>query len=172
MSEPFRVDPWRFAGRFIERALGAAIPDGPSVASVPFSPVRTPLARSRVALISSAGLSRKGDAPFDMELERRNPLRGDPSFRRLPVDTTTGDVEAHHLHIDTGYVERDLNVALPLDRLHELVAAGEVGEAAPTHYSIMGYQGNDPSTLVDETAPALADALRSEAVDRVLLAPV
>jgi D-proline reductase (dithiol) PrdB len=172
VSEPFRVDPWRFAGSFIARALGAGIPDAPSVAEVPFTPLAKPLARCRVALLSSAGLSRRGDVPFDMELERRNPLRGDPSFRRLPADTRTGEVEVNHLHIDTSYVERDLNVALPLDRLRELVAAGEVGESAPTHYSIMGYQGNDPSTLVEETTPAIAEAMKSEEVDLALLAPV
>ena len=47
-----------------------------------------------------------------------------------------------------------------------------MGELAPTHYSIMGYQGNDPSQLVEESAPAIADAMRSEEVDLALLAPV
>lgn len=172
MSEPHRVDPWRFAGRFIARVLGAGIPDAPSVADVPFTPVAKPLAASRVALVSTAGLSRKGEPPFDMDFERKNPTRGDPSFRRLPADTTTGDVEANHLHIDTGYVERDLDVALPLDRLHALARTGEIGSVAPTHYSIMGYQGNDTSALVGQSAPAIAEAMRREEVDLALLAPV
>ena len=167
-----RVDPWRFAGSFIAKALGAGIPDVPSVADVPWTPVGKPLAGSRVVLLSTAGLSMKGDAPFDMEMERRNPLRGDPSWRRLPADARSGDVDANHLHIDTGYIERDLNVALPLDRLRELARAGEIGAVADTHYSIMGYQGNDPGTLVSESAPAIAEAMKSEQVDLALLAPV
>ena len=172
MNEPHRVDPWRFAGSFIARTLGAGIPDAPSVADVPFTPVSKPLSESRVALLSTAGLSRKGEPPFDMELERKNPLRGDPSFRRIPADARTGDVEANHLHIDTGYIDRDLNVALPLERLHELAQTGEIGSVAPTHYSIMGFQGNDTTQLVEESAPAIAEGMKSEEVDLALLAPV
>jgi hypothetical protein len=105
-------------------------------------------------------------------MERRNPLRGDPSFRRLRNDATAATIEANHLHIDTGYIERDLNVALPIDRLRERVEAGEVANAAPTHYSIMGFQGSDMSRLVEESAPAIAEAMRNEEVDLAILAPV
>jgi D-proline reductase (dithiol) PrdB len=114
----------------------------------------------------------KGDAPFDMEMERRNPMRGDPSFRRLRAGATSETIEANHLHIDTGYIERDLNVALPLDRLRELVKEGVVGSMADTHYSTMGFQGNDSSQLQNETAPAIAAAMKSEEVDLAILAPV
>ncbi len=63
-------------------------------------------------------------------------------------------------------------VALPLDRLRELAAEGVVGTAAETHYSTMGYQGNDTSTLEKETAPAIAAEMKSEEVDLAILAPV
>ena len=105
-------------------------------------------------------------------MERKRPTRGDPSWRRLRADATSGDVEVNHLHIDTGYILRDLNVALPVDRLRELVAAGEVGAIADSHYSIMGYQGNDASALVEGSAPEIAAAMKSEEVDLALLAPV
>lgn len=172
MSELHRVDPWRFAGRFLERVLSARIPDEPAYDSIPWTPLRKPVAESAVALLSTAGLSMKGDAPFDMELERREPTRGDPSWRRLRSDATAETIEANHLHIDTGYVLRDLNVALPLDRLRELAEQGAVGAAAPTHYSIMGYQGGDASELEQKSAPEIAAAMRAEHVDLALLAPV
>ena len=114
----------------------------------------------------------KGDTPFDMELERKRPTRGDPSWRPLRADATSDQVEANHLHIDTGYILRDLNVALPLDRLRECAEAGEIGAISDTHYSIMGYQGNDTSTLEKESAPEIAAAMKSEEVDLALLAPV
>jgi D-proline reductase (dithiol) PrdB len=107
-----------------------------------------------------------------MELERKRPTRGDPSWRRLRADATPASIRADHLHIDTGYIERDLNVALPLDRLRELVAAGEVGSLADSHYSIMGYQGSDTSQLENESAPQIAVSMRNEGVDLALLAPV
>jgi D-proline reductase (dithiol) PrdB len=169
MSE---VDPWRFTGSFLRKVLSARIPEQPAHPPIPWAPVRRPLAASKVALLSTAGLSMKGDPPFDMEMERRNPLRGDPGWRALRADATSATIEANHLHIDTSYILRDLNVALPLDRLRELVAEGTVGAMADRHYSIMGYQGNDTSELEQASAPAIAAAMQAEGVELALLAPV
>ena len=166
------VDPWRFAGGFLKSVLSQAIPDEPGHPEIPWTPVTRPLASSKVALLTTAGVSMKDDAPFDMEMERKRPTRGDPSWRRLRSDATSETVVANHLHIDTGYIERDLNVALPLDRLRGLVEEGVVGAIAESHYSIMGYQGNDATKLVEESAPAIAEAMKSEEVDLALLAPV
>ena len=172
-SEPGRqVDPWRFTGGFLRKVLSSRIPDQPTHDPIPWTPVAKPLASSKVALLSTSGLSMKGDAPFDMEGERQRPTWGDPSWRRLRADATAASIEANHLHVDTGYVLRDINVALPLDRLRELVAEGVAGSVAPSHYSTMGYQGNDTSVLENETAPAIAEAMKSEEVDLALLAPV
>lgn len=180
MSDPTRqgpghgreVDPWRFTGRFLKQILSSRIPEQPAYAGIPWAPVKTPLARARVALLSTAGLSMQGDEPFDMETERQRPTWGDPSWRRLRSDATGQTIEANHLHIDTRYIRDDINVALPLDRLRELVAEGIVGEMADTHYSIMGYQGADSSALENESAPAIARAMLEERVDLALLAPV
>jgi D-proline reductase (dithiol) PrdB len=166
------VDPWRFAGSFLQKVLSARIPDEPAYDEIPWTPVGKPLAASKVALLSTAGLSMRGDVPFDMQGERDHPMWGDPSWRRLRADATSATIEANHLHIDTDYIERDLNVALPLDRLRELVSDGRVGAVAETHYSIMGYQGNDTRILENESAPAIAESMRSEEVDLALLAPV
>jgi hypothetical protein len=164
------VDSWRFAGGFLKNVLSRMIPEQPAHGEIPWTPVRKALSESKVALLTTAGLSAGGDLPFDMEFERQNPTRGDASWRRIPADVET--YQANHLHIDTGYIGRDLNVALPLDRLRELAAAGEVGAVAPSHYSIMGYQGNDSSRLEQQSAPEIAAAMRSEEVDLALLAPV
>lgn len=166
------VDPWRFAGSFLQGVLSRSIPDVPSHAEIPWSPFTKPLAEAKVALLSTAGLSMKGDTPFDMEYERQNPTRGDSTFRRLPSDATADRIEANHLHIDTSYIKRDLDVALPLDRLRELVAEQHVGSIAETHYSIMGFQGADSSQLENESAPAIAEIMKREQVDLALLAPV
>jgi D-proline reductase (dithiol) PrdB len=168
----YEVDSWRFAGSFIRNMLSKAIPEEPGYESIPWAPVSKPLSEAKVALLTTAGVSMKGDEPFDMEFERQNPTRGDSSFRKLRCDATASNIAANHLHIDTGYIERDLNVALPLTRLDELVADGIVGSSAASHYSIMGFQGIDSSQLEQETAPRIADALRSEEVDLFLLAPV
>ena len=166
------VDPWRFAGSFIAKALGSAIPEEPRHPTIPWAPLRRPLSECRVALLSTAGISMRGDAPFDMDFERANPTRGDSSWRRIASDATAATVAVNHLHIDTSYIERDLNVALPLDRLRELAEQRVVREVAPSHYSIMGYQGGDASALEERSAPEIAAAMRSDEVDLALLAPV
>ncbi len=166
------VDPWRFTGGFLKSILSGMIPDEPAYADIPWTPVTKPLSQSKVALLSTAGLSMKDDAPFDMEMERQNPAIGDPSWRRLSADATSDSIEANHLHIDTGYVLRDLNVALPVDRLRELAAEGVIGSVAASHYSIMGYQGSDSSTLENKSGPEIAQAMQDEAVDLAVLAPV
>jgi hypothetical protein len=171
-DDPREVDPWRFTGSFVSKVLSARIPEEPSHGEIPWTPVSKPISESKVALLSTAGLSMEGDEPFDMEGERQRPTWGDPSWRRIRCDATSATIRANHLHIDTGYIERDLNVALPLDLLRELVVEGEMGAMAEVHYSIMGFQGNDTSVLENESAPAIAAAMQSEEVDLALLAPV
>ncbi len=166
------VDPWRFTGSMLTRLLSGMIPEQPSHPAIPWAPVRKPLSASKVALLSTAGLSMKGDPPFDMDFERKNPMRGDPTWRALRADATAQSIEANHLHIDTGYILRDLNVALPLDRLHELAAEGEIGAVAQTHYSTMGYQGNDRTSQMEQSAPEIVARMKREEVDLALLAPV
>ena len=51
------VDPWRFAGGFLKNALSGQIPAEPSHDAIPFTPVTKPLSESRIALLSTAGLS-------------------------------------------------------------------------------------------------------------------
>lgn len=170
--EKFEVDPWRFAGSFLAKILGRSIPDQPSHSRIPWTPFVGPLSEAKLALLSTAGISMKDDEPFDMDFERKNPTRGDSTFRRLGSEATSETIVANHLHIDTSYIERDLNVALPLDRVRELVSEGHLGSLAETHYSIMGFQGADTSRLENESAPAIAEILKSEEVDLVLLAPV
>ena len=170
--EPGEVDPWRFLGWTLSGLISKRIESHPGHPPIPWAPVTKAIASSKVALLSTAGISSTDEPPFDMESERQRPSWGDPSWRRLRSDTTAADVEVNHLHINTEFVRRDLNVALPLDRLRELVAEGVVGSMAETHYSTMGYQGASTKALEDETAPQIAAAMRSEAVDLVLLAPV
>ncbi len=166
------VDALRFTGRTIGRLITEQIEAGAPYTDVPWTPFETPLRDAKVALLSTAGISMRGDPPFDMETERKRAVWGDPSWRAIRADATSADVAIHHLHIDTGYARRDLNVALPLDRLRELAAAGEIGAMAETHYSIMGFQGNDPTRVVRASADEIAASLREERVDLLVAAPV
>jgi D-proline reductase (dithiol) PrdB len=72
---------------------------------------------------------------------------------------------------DHSGIEADRNLALPLDRLRELVGAGVVGEAAPRHFSIMGSL-IAPAQLLSESGPEITRELKEDVIDGVLLAPV
>ena len=171
MTQSIEVDSWRFLPPRLARLLQARLAASPPVTAVPFVPWAGPLAAARIALLSTAGISCPPDPPFDMDGERGNPMWGDPSWRRIPANATADTVAINHLHIDTSYARRDLNVVLPLQRLAELVATGEVGAVAPTHYAVMGFQ-LDPTAQLTESAPAIAAAMRADGVHGAVLAPV
>ena len=93
--------------------------------------VRKPMAESRIAIISTAGLQRRGDRPFSMD-------SGD--YRLLPGDLRAADLVMSHISTNfdrTGF-QQDHNVVFPIDRLNELAAEGVVGSVASVHYSFMG----------------------------------
>ncbi len=163
------VDSFRFASGLTKRMIKSWI-ELESPRRIPWTPLSKPLSDATVALISSGGIALKADQPFDQERERENPWWGDPTYRVVPRGTRTGEVRIYHQHIDPSFAEQDLNCLLPLDRLEELVEAGEVGRAAASHYSFMGYI-LDPQELLEESVPAMIDHLQSEEVDLVVLVP-
>lgn len=134
----------------------------------PLAALRRPLDACRVAVVSSAGLVAPGDEPFSEKVKG-----GDFSFRVLPSDVPVASLEEHHRSnsFDHSGLEADRNVALPLDRLRELAQAGEIGEVAPRHISLMG-SITAPGRLVKVTAPAVAEMLIADQVDIALLVPV
>ena len=163
------IDSYRFldfAARQVMKAWAAR--EKPGV--IPFAPLAKPLSECTIALLSTAGIARNDDRPFDQEHERRDPWWGDPSFRTIPLGTTERDVRLYHLHIDPRFGEADLDVVLPMRRLAELAQQGVVGRPAPNHYSIMGYI-LEPTVLVEETAPAVAALMRRDGVDAAALVP-
>ena len=164
------IDSYRFldfASRQVMKAWAARQDGG----RIPFTPLARPLRECTVALVSTAGVARHDDRPFDQEGERRDPWWGDPSFRMIPLGTTEKDIKLYHLHIDPRFGESDLDVVLPMRRLTELAAEGFVGRPAPTHYSVMGYI-LEPKELIEKSAPAIAERMRAEGVDAAALVPV
>ena len=124
--------------------------------------VPKPAAQRRVAMISTAGLARRGDAAFDLEAT---------DYRVIPGDVAAGDLAMSHVssNFDRAGFQQDMNVVFPIDRLRERAEAGEIGSVADYHYSVMGF------TAPEKLAPAareLAGLLKADGVDTVLLFPV
>ena len=135
---------------------------------VPRAPLARPLSKCRVALVSSAGLIAPGQAPFDGQIRG-----GDPSFREIPDSVAMESlVDTHRSRsFDHAGIHRDPNLALPIDRLHELAAAGRIGQANGRHISFMGSL-TATRAFTRETAPAAAKLLAQDGVDVALLVPV
>ena len=134
---------------------------------VPWTPLSKPLSACRVALITTAGVHRRDQEPFDMQ----DP-QGDPSFRVIPASSPAAELMITHDYYDHRPADRDLNVVFPWQRLAELAREGVIGEAAPRHYGFMGHLlGRHLDTLVRVTAPEVARRLGEDGVDVVLLTP-
>ena len=159
---------------FMPPSLGAwiekTIPADEFKGDIPWTPLQKPLSESVFALMTSAGISMHADPPFDMAREQREPMWGDPSYRRIPITATPADIDVNHLHVNTDYIKKDINVALPINRFQEMAADGFIGGLAPTAYSYYGFQ-MDPSVLMNETMPRVAADMQAEGVDAVLITP-
>lgn len=134
----------------------------------PWTPLRKPLAESRLALISSAALITPGTDPFDF-----SDKGGDVTFRSVPSDCDTCSLEDCHPshHFDHSGLTRDRNVAFPIDRIRELAERGRIGSVNHRHLTMCGAI-TAPGRLVKETAPEAARWLVEDGVDVALLVPV
>lgn len=139
-----------------------------SVDWTPGATLRKPLSEAVVAVVTTAAFHLPTQPPFDASIRG-----GDWSFREIPVDASLASLGIAHKSdsFDHAGIEADKNLALPLDRLREMEADGEIGGLARTHYSFMGSL-TSPRRLIAESAPAVAELLRQRAVDAVLLTPV
>lgn len=132
----------------------------------PFTALSKPLSESKVAIITSAGLYKKEEQPFDTEA-----LLGDTTFRKIHKkdDLTTLDIA--HTHYDHQFIKEDINTVYPMKHLETLVSDNTIGSLSDTHYSFCGFV-LDTEQLIAETAEGILQELKADNVEAVLLAPV
>ncbi len=115
-----------------------------------------------VTLISTAGLSVRGEPPFKPNAR---------DFRRIGPRIGDTDLLMTHVSVNfdrTGF-QQDVEVVLPRQRLEELAADGMIADAADTHYSFMG--ATDPE-LMQPYAEELARDLHKRGISAAVLLPV
>jgi D-proline reductase (dithiol) PrdB len=133
----------------------------------PWTSLQKPLSVCTVAMVTTAGVHRKEDQPFNMADQE-----GDPTYRVIPRGTPQSDLCITHDYYDHRDADKDVNIVFPLDRLEESAREGEIGGVAPWHYSFMGHiDGRHISSLLTDTAPQVAQRLKREQVDAVILTP-
>jgi D-proline reductase (dithiol) PrdB len=134
----------------------------------PFHKLAKPVAESRLALLTTGGYSIEGE---------QEPLKPFPSFddsppgvREIPLDVDRAKLTINHVGYDHRFADEDHNVNLPLDRLQELVAAGEIGSLANNTQVVMGLMPNI-APLIEDLIPSLVAKFKSDSVEAALLVP-
>jgi D-proline reductase (dithiol) PrdB len=127
-----------------------------------------PLGQCKIALISSAGLYLSHQTPFDLHTRG-----GDCSFREIPSATDLPQLRIAHRSSDfeRSGVERDVNLAFPVERFQELAGRGVISSLNDRHFSFMG-SITAPGRLISRSGPEVAALLRVDGVNAAFLAPV
>lgn len=134
---------------------------------VPWARPSTPLSEARVGLVVNACMTMPDQPPFRAERPENDasirlvPSRTDP---RVLVNTFAGQGFDH-----AGLFE-DPNLLVPLDRLREMEAAGEIGGLGPRTVSLCGHLPK-PRILMEETAPEIARMFADDRIDVAMLVP-
>ena len=135
---------------------------------VPFTPLRVPLDRARVGLITTA-------APFQPELGDQGPgaaYNAAAKFYQVYSisSETVPDLRISHVGYDRLHTTAaDINTYLPLARLKEAIVAGRIGTLAPR---VHGVPTNRSHRVTLETdIPELLRRCCEDGVDAAVLVP-
>ena len=135
---------------------------------VPFTPLRAPLNRARVALITTA-------APYQPDAGAQGPgaaYNAVAKFYQVYSVATESvpDLRISHVGYDRLHTSAaDINTYLPLARLKEAVASGRIGALAPHVHGAPTNRSHRVTT--DTDAPELLRRCREDGVDAAILVP-
>lgn len=124
-----------------------------------------PIRQSRVTMLTSGGISLCSMPGFD-------PMaRNDHRLDSIPSGASSSDFQIHDAYYNHADADVDINCQFPIDRLRELVAAGEIGTLAPRFWS--GFMGRiyNRSKVIEESAPAFVAELIKDEVDLLIAVP-
>ncbi len=134
---------------------------------VPFTPLKKPLAESRLALVTTSEIALR---TWD---DQRTPLeKGEAgNVYSFPSDTPIGDLYSQSRSFDKHATTlADVNAYFPVTRLQEMQAAGRFASLAPSAHGV--YNAYSQRRTRESDAPELLRRIRDEAVDVVLLTPL
>ena len=134
---------------------------------VPFTPLRTPLGRARLALITTA-------APFQPEAGDQGPgarYNAAAKFYQvysIPTESVP-DLRISHVGYDRKHSSAaDIHAYFPLARLKEAVAAGRIGSLGPR---VHGAPTNRSHRATEADSEELLGRCREDGVAAVVLVP-
>jgi hypothetical protein len=161
--------PYMARTREYYQAIGYTIPyRWAHYVDAPFQPLRRPLSRSRVTIITTA-------APFDPAKGDQGPgakYNGGAKFFSIydGDSSTTHDLRISHIAYDRVHTSaEDSGTWFPLPQLKQLAREGRIGEVAPRFF---GAPTNRSHRVTIETdAPEILARCRADRVDAAVLVP-
>jgi D-proline reductase (dithiol) PrdB len=124
---------------------------------IPWTPFKASLADATVCIVSSAGVRKKSDPPFNTQ--------GDTTFRT--IEGTSAGLTYDDDHYDHACADQDINCIFPIDRLADLQAEGVIKGSAARHFSY-GFSMK-LRELRDDTFPKLLKEVEAARPDVVVL---
>ena len=137
-------------------------------ADVPFAPLTTPLARARLALITTAAPYQPGVG----DQGPRAPYNAAAKFYRVYSEPTATipDLRISHVGYDRVHTTaEDPNTWLPLAQLQQAVKAGRIGALTPRLHGAP--TNRSQRVTMDTDAPELLRRCREDGADAALLVP-
>jgi D-proline reductase (dithiol) PrdB len=129
----------------------------------PWTPFTKQLNEACLALVSSAGIFRDDQEPFDPWAV--NGL----GFREIPVDSPFERLKLAHNYFDHRDALKDLNCVFPVHRLKEMKKAGRIGGLSQMAVTLGMGRLYKRTALQNETVPKIVERLKGQGVDAVLL---
>ena len=146
----------------------------------PFTPLRKPLAQSRIALMASSGHFVAGHDPQPFGVENMSQeeacerimdfIRSEPRLSTIPAGTPREQLRARHGGYDVRAAQADPNTVLPHEIMLELAGEGRFGELASDVYSFVG--ACSQRRLLNKTGPQWVKLFQERGVDAAVLVPV
>src|SRR5436309_6997187 len=133
---------------------------------VPFAPLRIPLSRARVALITTA-------APYQPEAGDQGPgapYNAGAKFYSVYSNSTERppDLRISHVGYDRKHTSaEDINTYFPLARLKDALADGRIGELNSRFYGVPSLRSQRLTTQRD--APRILELCREDAIDAAVM---
>lgn len=133
--------------------------------SSPWTQLEKSLHEVSLALLSSAGIFRDDQEPFDPWAV--NGL----TFRLIPPKTPPEKLRLHHNYFDHRDALRDLNCVFPFQRLRDLEDVGYIGKLVPTAITLGMGRLYKRTELTKETVPKIVEVLKEQDTNAALLVP-
>lgn len=126
---------------------------------IPYTPFEGELSKSKVCIVSHAGVHLSDQEPYNTE--------GDTSIRIILGDVDSSKLKITHTHYDHSDADRDINIVFPIDRLRELANDGVIGGVTATHIALGFTQSF--RELRDKTLPQITEEIKNNKADIVLM---